>query len=178
MEVLRNLVPEIPFDPGDRLAPEVFNESGAAEIRDYLEEVTKVARERRGQGSIAKSRRREQLVNELGGVAAFSAFRDAYENSQLADIVLNNKELNKIEQKGSLLIRRYNPIYMEPASKTGRAHLYAPCKQLGNLKIDTLWFNVLVIWFACLLLYLALYFDLLRKGLGLFENVKLRKEES
>jgi len=178
MDLLKELVPEIPFDPGDHLTLEAFNETRSAQIKTYLEEVIMVARERRGQGSKAKSRVKEQLIDELGGVAAYSAFRDAYENTQLSDIVLNNKDLNKIEQKGSLLVRRYNPVYMESASKIGRAHLYAPSKQIGNLKIDTLWFNVVVIWFTCLLLYLTLYFDILRKGLGFFENVKLRKKES
>jgi len=43
------------------------------------------------------------------------------------------------------------------------------------VEIDTLWFNVLVIWFTCLLLYVALYYDLLRKALVFFENARMRK---
>jgi hypothetical protein len=64
---------------------------------------------------------------------------------------------------------------MEPTSRTGRAHFYAPYKNVGGLKIDTLWFNVLVIWFTSLLLYVALYYDLLRKALDFFENARIRK---
>jgi ABC-type multidrug transport system ATPase subunit len=173
--LLRDQVPGIPFDPGDGLTEGSFNESSAREIKTYLGKVNTLASEKRGEGSKAKSQRREQMVIELGGLASFSAFRDAHENTQLSDIVLNNKSLNKIEQKGSLLIRRYNPVHMEPVSMIGRAHLYAPYKKIGALKIDTLWFNAIMIWFTCLLLYMTLYHDVLRKVLGFFENIRIRK---
>ena len=82
---------------------------------------------------------------------------------------------DKIEERGSLLIRKKDPAYMDPTSRIGRAQLYAPHKNLGNWKIDTIWFNVLVIWVTSLLLYVMLYFDLLRKVLGIFENARIRK---
>jgi hypothetical protein len=115
------------------------------------------------------------LINELGGVASFSEFRDANENSQLTDILTNNKSLEKIMQKGDILVRKDNPVYMEPTSKIGRAHLYAPYKQVGNTRIDTLWYNVMVIWFTCLLLYITLYTDALRKSLEFVGRMKIRK---
>jgi len=49
---------------------------------------------------------------------------------------------------------------------------------LGGLKIDTLWFNVLVIWVSAFFLYLALYFNLLRKLLTRFETIKFKKRQS
>ncbi len=152
-----------------------FNEEVASGIKTHLHALKQTAHERRAAGSQAKSRKQQQLVSELGGVAAFSEFRDSYENTQLSDILTNHKSINKIEQKGPVLIRKHNPIYMEPTSKTGRAHLYAPYKQVGKVQIDTLWFNTLAIWFTCLLLYGALYFDLLRNVLEFFGNVKLHK---
>ena len=65
---------------------------------------------------------------------------------------------------------------MEPTSRVGRAHLYAANKYLGKLRIDTAWFNLAVIWLTCLLLYLTLYLDLLRKILNYFGGWKLRKK--
>ena len=73
------------------------------------------------------------------------------------------------------MIRIHQPIYMEPISRIGRAHFYAPYKKIGEVKIDTFLFNVVMIWFTSFLLYLALYYDLLRKAIGLFENVRIRK---
>ena len=107
---------------------------------------------------------------------AFAAFRDAHENSQLSDLLLNNSSIHKVEQKGELLIRYYHPAFQVPESKFGRAQLYAPVKRIGKMEIDTLWFNVAVIWFTCLILYLTLYKDSIRKTLGFFENMRIRKK--
>jgi hypothetical protein len=66
---------------------------------------------------------------------------------------------------------------MKATSKYGRAHFYAPIKRLGNLEIDTYWFNMLVVWIVSLLLYIALYYNLLRRLLEYFENLRLPKPE-
>jgi hypothetical protein len=65
---------------------------------------------------------------------------------------------------------------MEPLSKFGRAHFYAPFKKLGNLTLDTYLFNIIFIWVSTLLFYLALAFNLLRRMVNWGERVKLRKK--
>jgi ABC-type multidrug transport system ATPase subunit len=175
LELLGSQAAEFSVDPLYLTDTGSFNDSSAAEIKEYLEALSIRFREKRGKATGERKLREEQLVRELGGLAAFTAFRNAYENEQLSDILLNHKVLNKIEEKGPLLIRKKDPVYMEPTSRTGRAHFYAPYKNVGGLKIDTLWFNVLVIWFTSLLLYVALYYDLLRKALDFFENARIRK---
>jgi hypothetical protein len=37
---------------------------------------------------------------------------------------------------------------------------------IGNTAIDTLWFNIMVLWLVSLILYIALYFKLLKKAVG------------
>jgi hypothetical protein len=61
---------------------------------------------------------------------------------------------------------------MKPTSKYGRAHFYAPYKLVGNFKIDTYWFNLLVLWLEVAGLYIALYFNLLSKLINSLENLK------
>ena len=161
---------EVPFPEGDS-----FDEATAGELRSVLSSLAAEYREKRVEATRERNRVKEELTNELGGLAAFSAFRDKHENEQLSDILLNHKVVDKIVEKGHLLVRKKDPVFMEPTSKIGRAHLYAPHKQLGGLKIDTLWFNVMVIWFSCLILYLTLYKDTLRKVLEFFGNVRIRK---
>jgi ABC-type multidrug transport system ATPase subunit len=175
IERLKGAYPEIPFDPGGGLAPGSFSRETADGVRSYLEVVETLAREKRGRWSTAKSEHTQQLTRELGGVAAFTIFRDQYENAQLCDILLASKTLDKIEQKGSVLIRQYQPVYMEPFSRTGRAHLYAASKKIGNREFATLGFNLVVIWFTVLLLYFILYFDLLRKVLEFSGRISLRR---
>jgi hypothetical protein len=65
---------------------------------------------------------------------------------------------------------------MEPASRYGRAHFYAPVKKLGELSIDTYLFNFIFIWVTSFLFYLTLVFDLIRKMVNWAERVKLRKK--
>ncbi len=175
LSLLEDQFPEIHRAGPEQINIERFNDSLAGEIKQYLGSMKQLAHEQRTHGSQALSLKQQQLTDELGGIASFTAFRDAYENVQLSDILLNNKALDKIEQKGSILVRRYNPVYMESDSRIGRAQFYAAHKRIGNWKISTLWFNVMVIWFTCLILYITLYFDTLRKTLGFFENVKIRK---
>ena len=49
-------------------------------------------------------------------------------------------------------IQKADPIFMHPGSKYGSAHFYAPYKQIGNLKIGTLLFNMIVIWIMIIVL--------------------------
>jgi len=164
--LLKKEYPDLPF-PGKR---------DIEASRHFLEQITLKARKARSNGSRARSMKKQELANQLGGIFAFAAFRDTYENTQLSDILLNNLHIIKVEQKGEELVRYYHPAYLVPNSRIGRAQLYAPVKKIGNLEIDTLLFNVLVIWITCLLLYLTLYHDSLRKALTFFENMRLRKK--
>lgn len=173
--LLKDQFPEIHVTGPVGIFERGLDVASAATIRSYLDSVKVHAREVRAAGSTLKNQVRDRLVDDLGGVAAFSLFRDAYENTQLSDILLNNNSLNKVEQRGPMLVRLYQPGFMVPTSRSGRAHLYAPVKQIGGLKIDTLWFNIMAIWITCLLLYVALYFDVLRKALGFFDGMRLKR---
>jgi len=64
-------------------------------------------------------------------------------------------------------------VLMEPLSRNGRAHFYAPYKKIGNLRIGTLWFNMLYVWWMNTTFFIILYFDLLRKLLNLFERINI-----
>jgi len=165
MELLQQEYPDIPF-PG---------EDDIEARREFLEQIILKARKARSEGSKARSMKKLELANQMGGIFAYAAFRDAYENSMLSDLLLNNTSITKLEQKGEKLVRSYHPAYLVPASRVGRAQLYAPVKRIGNWEIDTLWFNVVVIWITCLLLYLTLYHDSLKKTLAFLDSIRIRK---
>lgn len=117
----------------------------------------------------------EDLLIQPGGKDAIIKLKMDYFNDKLAEQLTNRNILEKIIELDNHFIRKKDPIYMEPSSNYGRAHFYAPFKKLGNLSIDTFWFNTLVIWLTSFILYIALVFDVLRKIIVWFENVKLRK---
>ncbi len=146
-----------------------------AELTAYFDELTSWLRNQVRGWQHQKDQLEQQLIQESGGIDGYSRFRNTYHNTQLEDMLLNKDEIDKIIEADNRLIRKYQPIYMIPTSRAGRAQLYAPVKRLGNLEIDTLWFNVAFIWFTTLLLYVALYFDWLRKILRFAESLKLRE---
>ncbi|HNP96148.1 MAG TPA: hypothetical protein PKJ63_10980, partial [Cyclobacteriaceae bacterium] len=58
------------------------------------------------------------------------------------------------------------------------ANFYTPTKHFLGEKYDTLYFNIGVIWMFSLILYVTLYFDLLKRGVQSIENrIKYRKRD-
>lgn len=95
-------------------------------------------------------------------------FKHTYFNEKLNEI-LSNKSMDissdglsilGIHETEDELIQIKDPIYKYPVSGFGRAHFYAPVKRIGNQYIDTYWFNLGVIWFSIITLYIALLFNL------------------
>jgi hypothetical protein len=101
-----------------------------------------------------------------------------YYNTGLAAFVLNEDALDKYFESRARIIQKFEPGYMPPTSVSGRAHFCAPFKITGNMEIDTFWFNIVVIWLVSLLLYFALYFNILRKLISGFGNTNKRKSDS
>jgi ABC-type multidrug transport system ATPase subunit len=175
---LSKLVPELPpYKPWANDAA-TFSDSAAENMITYLNQVTNLARSNVGTLQREKNVIDKAMIERLGGVKAYSAFRDSYENKSLTDLLLNRTVVEKIDEKDGRLIRKYEPVYMKPTSRAGRAHLYAPNKQIGNLEIDTLWFNMIVIWINIFFFYLALRFDLLRKLIYLFDNLRFNRNSN
>jgi hypothetical protein len=92
-------------------------------------------------------------------------------------VVLDQNTIEKFVETPKKIVQKYEPGYMKPLSEAGRAHFYAPVKKIGNLEIDTFWFNLIVIWAVSLLLYIALYFKVLRKIINYLENFRSQKTE-
>ena len=131
-------------------------------------------REKEREANDSKSAKYQQMVGELGQ-DGFVNFKQKYYNKKLADIVLNRNEINKVYHTQKRLIQKKDPVFMEPTSNFGRAHLYAPIKIINNTKVDTLWYNIILLWVLSGLLYLALLFDLLRKGLKYLQSLNFRE---
>jgi len=104
--------------------------------------------------------------------------KDNYYNKRLASILLNEEVLDKSYETPERIIQKYEPVFMKPLSRYGRAHFYAPYKQIGELKIDTYWFNLAVIWISSLLLYIILYFNVLQRLVTYFGAIKIKESGS
>ena len=116
------------------------------------------------------------LENDLGGEDAYLKFMDDHHNDKIANLLKNEHFIKSAVEIDNRLIRKKDLIYMEPLSRFGRAHFYAPVKKLGELSIDTYLFNFIFIWVTSFIFYLTLVFDILRKFVNWTERVKLRKK--
>jgi ABC transport system ATP-binding/permease protein len=99
----------------------------------------------------------------------------AYDNQRLDDIVQNQGALSEgpyYEIKGKW-VQKSTPIFMKPTSKLGRAHFFAPYKQVGSIRISTLWFNVIAIWLMTFVFFVTLYYNLLKKFINFLEKTRL-----
>jgi len=174
---MEKLVPYFHDVEPDMNTIESFNAVTIDSIRAYFKKVTDRSQDLVGYYSKEKSQVDSTLNNQLG-LAAYQAFSDEYENTSLKQLVLNMNDSDNIIEKDGRLIRKYRPAYMTPTSRFGRAQLYASVKRLGNLEIDTMWFNIMVIWINVLAFYVVLYYDLLRKLITFFENMRLSRNST
>jgi ABC transport system ATP-binding/permease protein len=105
----------------------------------------------------------------------FFSFKQQYYNKQVANIVTNNNEFIEFHVYDNELERLKDAVFRLPESNFGRAHYYAPYKRFFSFLIDTFVFNLLVIWLFTGIIFIFLYFDILRKILAYFETLRLNR---
>jgi hypothetical protein len=114
------------------------------------------------------------LIDRWGSEEAFNKMKSLHTNKGLESMLL--KKLQFVVEWNHRWIRKTMPIYQVPKSSAGRAHLFAPVKQVGPFPVPTYWFNILIIWLSGLLLYATLVYDLLRRITNWNQVRKLRRE--
>ncbi len=112
--------------------------------------------------SMVKDKIIEQLEQEMGRDGLIELKQNNY-NKKLAEIVLNRNRVKQIILYNGKLIRKKDPIFMDPYSHIGRAQFYASYKFLGQKRIDTFIFNIFILLIMSLVQYVILYYDWLRK---------------
>ena len=96
-------------------------------------------------------------------------------NESLEEFVTNKNEFERIVEYNGELFQKKDPIFLDPTHRFIKAHFYAPRKMIFGTFISTIWINIGVIWFSTILLFLALYFRLLRRLLDAFDSMSSRK---
>ncbi len=137
------------------------------EARDYIE----ILRRQNIRIYNEANERRDARIEHLMAKdrEAFLDLKKRHHNNTLEEFVRNSNERNRVIEYDGRLVQKTDPIFKDPDSRFIRAHFYAPRKQLFGLFIDTFWVNVLVMWAMTGLLYLALYFRLLKRALDMAE---------
>jgi ABC transport system ATP-binding/permease protein len=170
------LTPEIKFEYAGQLTPDKITQEIASAAINYIETIRKLYVNIYNDAS----NRKEALKSKLAGenLQKFLKLRDEYYNKSLEEFVKDKNETTKtIIYKGEL-IQKLDPIFMDSKNKLIRAHFYAPEKQIFGWRVDTYIVNVIVLWLMTILLYLILYFRLLKRLLDSGEDLFGKKKKS
>jgi hypothetical protein len=155
-----------------QLNSQSFNETVGADAKKLLDSMRTSIRAQSKVIMYKKDTLSKRLSDKMGE-DQFIKLRDDNYNENLANYVLNRLSTNKIYEAEDRLIQKADPIFMAPGSRFGRAHFFAPYKQLGNLKIETLIFNVLVLWLMIAFLFVTLYYNVLKRFIRFLETLNL-----
>ena len=170
------LAPGIPYRYLDKLYAKTFDYEVAYSTLDYLNDLSKHYSKLYQQANQKSERLIEHLVSTDSKL--YEAKRNAYHNESIADLATNKFEKNKILQYKGELVQQYDPIYRDPIPSNKldfRSHFLAPQKHFLGKYYDTLWFNICFIWFMTFILYITLYFELLKKVIDFLGKIRLPK---
>lgn len=164
-----------PFEFTDKLTVDGFSEPVADELNGYLIFIRITFT---NQGNIFRQQKDSvytDIVDKLGADAVYR-LRQQYHNKALSDWVLNTTEVNKYLESESRIVQKLDPIYTKPEHNWGRAHFYAPFKRFNNQYVDTIWFNLAVIWIGSLALFITLQMNILGKLISYIENIRISQK--
>ncbi|MCK4465964.1 MAG: ABC transporter permease, partial [Bacteroidales bacterium] len=176
LEVLRNEINKelndntvLKFDLAGNLYYEKLTPELIDQTKNYIERLKRYYTQVR---NIVNSKK-DSIITYLDNAdrEKYRKMRRDYLNEALEEFVKNSNESQKIMEYKGELVRKFDPIFLDPQSKFIKAHFYAPKKQLFGKYYNTLWVNILAIWLMTILLYGVLNYRLLKKFLDSFEQI-------
>ncbi|MBO7595403.1 MAG: ATP-binding cassette domain-containing protein, partial [Salinivirgaceae bacterium] len=159
---LNNRTPQLQFADVDNITLDKFDENMQNKLKQHLDKTAKLYQLKQNKAISVLDRAIAEKAEALGGNKELVEQKKRYTNDALANFVTNRIEIEKIHDMGDYFVQVSDPIFKHPESRCGRAHFYAPFKQIGSMQIDTFWFNIVVMWILAGFLYLLLVFDGLR----------------
>jgi len=162
-----------PFKYSKYLTPYEFNLVIADSVSVYLNKMDDMF----SKLSNSASDRRDRFYNANDKI--LNQLRNDYYNFKLEEIVTKYYERKKILLYKNSLVQNTDPIYLDPTRRGifgYRTHFYAPSKYFLGIKTDTFFFNIILVLFSTIVLYLALYYELLVKAVRFIEKFRFRKQ--
>ncbi len=171
-----NALPKLEFGYANSLTPEMITPEIAAAASNLIERLRRYYIDYYNFADSKKNSLVEKLQMQDGN--AYQTLRNKYHNASLEEFVTNKNEPTKIIEFKGELFQKMDPIFMDPEFRFIKAHFYSPEKRVFGWYADTYIINVFVLWIIILLLYLALYFRLLKKLLDSGEAMVARRRRS
>lgn len=145
----------------DQFTPDVYNQ-----VSSFLEGLKKFYIQWYNYADGHKEKILGEVTNSPEKAKEYQMIRASYHNDAITDLVKNITETQRIVENKGRLVQKIYPIYKEPRPDhyvDFDAQFYMPEKHFLNRNVDTLYFNLGVIWSMILVLVVTLYFDVLRR---------------
>jgi ABC transport system ATP-binding/permease protein len=162
-------VRQIDFPGVHELTPERVNQQVIDSLRYFIKTLNKIYIRIYNNANETKDNLIREHEKTPSDKHDFLELKRRYHNEKLAEFVENNNELVRIIEYKGQLIQKIDPIYLDPVHPFIKAHFYAPRKMLFGKYYSTFWVNTIVIWTFSVLLYLMLYFRVLKRILDFLE---------
>lgn len=178
LTILRNEIEKLDAETGmpefplmDKLVPESFNEQVAESTKEHLQRIKEVFSARYNNARKEKDQLIYRLEDEHGEQFLYEQKME-YHNKALEAMVLKTGTDEFYRETPTGYMQKIAPVYKEPEFSNGRAHFLASQKNFFGYEIGTLVFNTGVIALMAVFLYVALYFNWIRKLLRLPETIR------
>lgn len=154
--------------------PEKFTPEFSSKLETFLAAYRKFYQDAYNRVVATREAEMAKIEKEKPNDYSLNEIKNHFFNESLADLVKNVSEKERIVEYEGRLYQQINPIFVDPKPAGPldyRAHFFAPQKNLLGSMVSTFLFNNLIIWLMTILLYITLYFELLRKLVKSFEHM-------
>ena len=151
----------------DRINEEDFDKEVYDQTTEFLNAIQSVYNNRRRKAKDELDAYYDKQMSSPELEAKFLEMRGKFENERIGVMVKNIQAKKRAVRSGDELVQRIYPVYATNEHPDHaldfRTNFYYPEKYLAGSYIDTKIFNVLVIWSMTIVLFIAVYYDWLRK---------------
>ncbi|MBL6445594.1 ATP-binding cassette domain-containing protein [Fulvivirga sp. 29W222] len=162
----------------DKLQLEEFDSAVYVSTGEFLNKLKQMYVNRYNAAVDEKNRKIESMANTAEGFEKLDSLRLTYQNDAVVTAVQNTNNTYRVIALDNRLVQKIYPVYFkdfEPDSYLDfRTKFFAPQKHFAGAYIDTLFFNLLVIWCMSLVLFIALYFRVLQLTMLFFTTRRKR----
>jgi len=99
-----------------------------------------------------------ERLEEMGR-EAYRALRSSHTNTQLENFVTGSTNPTTHDVVKNHIVARVGQVYLAPITHNGRAPFYSSYKQIGDMKVKTLWFNLFVLLLMAAITATLIYTD-------------------
>ncbi len=170
-------ITNIKFEHYDKLNYKMFSNEIINQSATFIEYSQNYYSKKEIKARNSKDKILRKLTKKTGDAKYVQKLKQDNYNKRLSSQVLNKNEIDKIvETDNYRLVQIIDPVYKTPILNNGRAHFYAAEKKVFGKTFNTVWFNTAVIWLTTIIAYILLLFDVLRRIIDYFDNIKIFKK--